>query len=150
MQQPVSFMQNPRLIFVIAVALVVMNVASATAAQAAKKCRAADANSANLISQLTLMATATDSETVADRTSIYHLPVVSANQITIVTDEKVCTKVVQAVATLPAKRSPVDLYVVKLGSKGFAARDPTEMAGEYRTIFIFDSHYVKIGGWTGG
>ena len=124
--------------------------ASTAAAQTAKKCRAADANSANLITELTLMVTSTDSETVADRTNIYHVPVVSASQIALVTDEKVCAKVVLAIAALPAKKTPVNLYVVKMGSKGYAAWDPTAVAGEYRTIHIFDTKYVRVGGWTGG
>jgi hypothetical protein len=124
--------------------------ASGLEAQTTKKCRAADSLSANLINQLTVIATSTDSETVADRNNIYHVPALSANQITLVTDEKVCTKLVSAVALLPAKRTPVNLYVVKLGSKGYAAWDPTEMAGEYRIVFIFDTKYAKVGGWTGG
>lgn len=125
-------------------------VASIGEAQTIKKCRAADDSSANLIDALTLMATSTDSETVADRTNIYHVPALSASQITLVTDEKVCTKVVQAVALLPARLTPVNLYVVKLGSKGYAAWDPTQMAGEYRTVHVFNTKFIRVGGWTGG
>jgi hypothetical protein len=57
---------------------------------------------------------------------------------------------VLAIATLPAKKTPVNLYVVKMGSKGYDAWDPTAVAGEYRTIHIFDTKYVRVGGWTGG
>jgi hypothetical protein len=79
-------MQISRLLSVIGVAFLMTANASTAAAQTVKKCRAADANSANLITELTLMVTSTDSETVADRTNIYHVPVVSASQIALVTD----------------------------------------------------------------
>ena len=142
-------MRYPNLFSIILCGLMLASSVSRIDAQATK-CRAADSLSANLINQLTLIATSTDSETVADRTTIYHVPALTASQITLVTDEKVCGKVIIAVAALPAKPTPANLYVVKLGSKGYAAWDPAELAGEYRIVFIFDTKYVKVGGWTGG
>jgi hypothetical protein len=125
-------------------------VAHSAAAQASRKCRPADNHSANMISDITRYLTATDARTIYNRDSIMHLPVVTARQVTLVTDERICTKVVQAYRTLPNPYTPASLYVVKLGSTGYVAHDSDRKVGEFSVIFVFNTKYARVGGWGGG
>lgn len=119
-------------------------------AQGTLKCRATNPTSANLIGQLTNWVTTSDPERIAQRDTIYHIPVVPVSQLTLVTDETVCGKIIQAWAALPGGHTAATIYVVKMGSKNYAAYAPTDKAGEYSIVLIFDSKYKHVGGWTGG
>ena len=114
------------------------------------KCRPADAASGRLIAQLEDWMTTTDPERQADRDTAYKIPLVSVTSIAVVTDERICGKIISAYAAIPGKNyTPVNLYVISLGTKFFAVFDPADLAGDFRTVMIFDSRYTITGGWTG-
>lgn len=114
------------------------------------KCRPADASSSRLINELKSWMTTTDPQRQADRDTAYKIPVVSVSSIALVTDERICAKLISAYAAIPGKNyTPANLYVVALGNKYFAVHDPADLAGDFRTVMIFDSRYVLTGGWTG-
>ena len=119
-------------------------------AQASLKCRPADNYSANMISDIKRYLSATDARTVFNRDSVMHLPVVSASQVSLSTDERVCTKVVQAYSALPNPYTPARVYVVKMGQKGYVAHDPDRKVGEFSIVLVFNTKYVRTGGWGGG
>ena len=122
---------------------------SAVAGAQSLKCRPADATSAGLVAELKRWATTTDPSRVSQRDTLFHVPVVSVSQITVVTDEKVCLKVIQGYSLNPVPYTPTRLYVIKLGSKGYVGFDPDRKNGEFSVVHIFDSHYRHIGGWGG-
>ncbi|HEX5386160.1 MAG TPA: hypothetical protein VFW66_05635, partial [Gemmatimonadales bacterium] len=62
------------------------------AQQSASKCLPADAQSASFINELQRMMAATDSWTIQGRDNVFHVPVVSPSQVTLVTDAKTCDK----------------------------------------------------------
>lgn len=135
---------------VVSIPLALFTASCAAFAQGSLKCRPADATSANLIGQLQNWVTTTDPEDIAARDTIFHVPVVPVSQITAVTDEKVCTKIIQAYAAMPGGYTPLSIYAIKMGSKYYVGYDPNRKAGEYSIVHIFDSKYAPIGGWTGG
>lgn len=136
--------------WVTAFAISVSGFGGSTAAQTSLKCRAADDRSANTISELQRYVAATDVRTAFQRDSIMHLPAVASNQVSLVTDERVCAKVVQAYSTVPNPYTPTRVYVVKIGSKGYVTYDPDRKAGEFSVFFVFNTKYVRTGGWVGG
>ena len=118
--------------------------------QASAKCRAADGRSASMISDIKRYLAATDPKMIHNRDNVMHLPVVSSSQVSLVTDEKVCAKAVQAYGTVPNAYTPTKLFVVKMGNKGYVTYDPDRKAGEFSVVFVFDTKYVRTGGWVGG
>ena len=135
----------------ISLAAVIAMPASATAVSAQTlQCRAADATSAGIIAELKQWVTTVNPERVSQRDNIFHVPVVSVNSITVVTDERVCAKVIAAYATFPQQAyTPTRLYVIKMGSKGYVGYDPDRIGGEFTAVHIFSTKYVRIGGWVG-
>ena len=120
-------------------------------AQGTPKCRQSDGYSAMLIATLKDYVTSQDPTVIYNRDSSYHVPVVPPNQIALVTDERVCSKVVLAYSTLPhGAYAPTRVYVIKMGSKFTVGLDPDIKAGEFNIVRIFDSKYSEIGGWVGG
>jgi len=123
--------------------------ATPAVAQSVQRCRAADNTSARLIEELKARITATDPEQVADRDTLFKIPVVNVNQISLVTDEATCLKAANAYGSQPGSTTPTRVYVVKLGSKGYAALDPDQPAGEFRVVMILSTKLAVTGGWTG-
>jgi len=113
------------------------------------KCKAADQTSSDVIAELKYWMSATNAEFVYRRDSVFMIPVVSASQISVVTAETTCQKLVMAYALLPKSYTPPSLYVVKLGNKGYAVLDPTDLTGDQRTVMIFDTKFKRVGGYTG-
>jgi hypothetical protein len=111
-------------------------------------CRAADAKSASIISALKHWVTTQDPDRIRQRDSVFHVPVVPVNQITLVTDERTCAKVAQSFANLAVRPYvPASLYVIKMGTKYFAAYDPNRAGGEFTEVHILNSKLVVVGGW---
>lgn len=142
MNRPFSLIQTAALFTVVAL------LSQAGSAQTPKKCRAADTRSLALIRELQEWETTTDPQRIASRDNIFHIPVVASNQITLVTDEKVCAKMVTAYTSKMAY-TPTSLYVIKIGTKGYAGYDPDRLHGEFTSLTIFNTKFVYIGGWTG-
>lgn len=136
---------------IVLVAAILASVATGQSAmaQSVQRCRAPDNDSARLITELKAWMATTDAERIADRDTLYKIPVVNASQITLVTDEATCLKAANAYGTQPGSTSPARVYVVKLASKGFAVYDPDQPAGEYRVVMILTTKFVVSGGWTG-
>jgi hypothetical protein len=119
-------------------------------AQSTLKCRAADDRTVSLIAQLKAWATTTDSERISQREDIFHVPVVDAKSLTVVTDEKLCAKIIAGYAAFPKLAyAPARVYVIRLGSKGYAAYDPDKKGGEFTAVHIFNTKCVRVGGWAG-
>jgi len=120
------------------------------AAQHSPKCRPADDTSENIIGDLKNWITTTDPERIVARDSVFKIPVVNLSQISVVTDERICAKVIQGYATMAGGYTPSSVYVIKMGTKFHAAYDPSGKADQHSIVHIFDSKYQSIGGWTGG
>jgi len=132
------------------VATLAFVIMSSSVSAQTNKCRAADAASGRLVNELKDWMTTTDPEKQADRDTAYKIPVVSVSSIALISDERICGKIISAYAAIPGKNyTPANLYVIALGNKYYAVYDPADLAGDFRTIMIFDSRYSIIGGWTG-
>jgi hypothetical protein len=134
-----------------AAALSFSGLGTIASARTTLKCRPADARTESLIYGLKWHVTSQDTAIIRSRDSVYHIPVVPVSQISVVTDERVCTKVIQAYAALAhGAYTPSRVYVIKMGSKYTVAQDPDVMAGDFSIVHIFDSKYIEVGGWVGG
>ena len=101
--------------------------AAAAAAQQTSACRGADSTGAQLIYDLSMYTTATESTFVAARDSL-RLPSVPASQIALVTTSSICSKVASAYGANvsgPASRLSGRVYVVQVGTTRYVALDPT-------------------------
>jgi hypothetical protein len=135
---------------VCAIALAVALLFNAEVAGAQLKCRPADSITVQLVAQFQQWMNTTNPERIAQRDTLFHIPVVASTAITVVTDEKICAKMITAYSTtsrLPY--TPTRLYVLKLGSKGYAGYDLGHGTGEFSSVSIFSTKYVWIGGWSG-
>lgn len=145
-------MNHYKLLFISAVALVAVMAFLASpdiaAARSTLKCRPADDTSLSIILQLKQWVTTQNPERISERDNIFHVPVVPANQITLVTNETICARVIRAYTEYQGY-TPARLYVIKMGSSGYAGYDPDKHGGEFTAVSIFDSSYVHIGGWSG-
>ena len=130
-------------------AFAVSIIGTKAAAQASLRCRPADNYSANMISNIQWYDTTTNAQAIYKRDSVMHLPVVNAGQVTLVTDERICTKVVDAYTALPNGYTPANLYVIKMGTKGYVSHDPSRKVGEFTVFFVFNTKYVRTGGCGG-
>jgi hypothetical protein len=89
-------------------------------------------------------APASDTELVATRAR-YHLPVVAASQVTLVTNKRTCSSALQAYTLfLPAGTpAPSSLYVIAVGSV-FLGWTPATPGAEWALAVVFDSKFVKL------
>ena len=117
--------------------------------QAHTKCRPADATTSNVIGDLERWITSTEPDDILARDSVFRIPVVDLDQISVVTDEGVCAKAINGYAALAGNRTPKSLYVIRMGPDFFALHDPTILAGDLSIVIITDSEFRPIGGWTG-
>jgi hypothetical protein len=134
----------------IAVFAIAANIIGTSAgAQASLKCRPADNYSASMISNIQWYDTTTNTQAIYRRDSVMRLPVVNSTQVSLVTDERICAKVVDAYTALPNGYTPANLYVIKIGTKGYVSHDPGRKVGEFTVFFVFNTKYVRTGGWGG-
>lgn len=108
-------------------------------------CLAAAPRSNLLIGELKQWMETTDPERIAHRDTLFMIPQVNMADITLVSDATICAKVV---AKYPEPR-PAQVFVIRLGNKGYASLDPTGLTGEYENVHIFDRKFKRVGGWTG-
>jgi hypothetical protein len=117
-------------------------------------CRPADDESSMVVAWVTAIVTGTDSASVQQRTAM-QLPQVTANQISYVTDNRVCSKIVtpynanvgfQAPTTGPGETPSGQLHVVKVGTV-YVVSDPALRAGDFRLLATLDRQYKLL--WKG-
>lgn len=121
-----------------------------TAAHAQTLCLPASSDSEVLITYLKRLVTTTDPYEQSARDNYYKVPVVSSASITLVTDVRTCEKASAAYGPAPEGPPNPKVYVVKLGSDGYAVLDPLQTGeGGAQTVMIFDRKWIAIGGWTG-
>lgn len=129
-------------------ALVVMFgllIPSMSAAQTSPSCLTGDEGE-GLVIHLKEWMTVTDTADVRLRNTVYRIPVVDTAAVQLVTDARICAR---AAAAYPDTTADRPVYVVALGREGYAVLDPSDMAGEFRTVILFDRQWKEIGGWTG-
>ena len=133
------------------IAVVATVTLSTASAQTVPKCRPADGQSAALIYELKRYVTSQDPKVINARDNYYHIPVVATSQISLVTDERLCQKAIQAYASFASGAyTPTQVYLIKLGTKNYVAHDPSVKAGEFSIVHVFDAKFILIGGWVGG
>jgi hypothetical protein len=98
-----------------------------------------------LIAELANWMGATDPERIADRDTLYNIPVVDPDEIALVAADAVCERARHAYAA-PSQR-PV--YVLTLGRHHYAVLDPDFLAGSLETVKIFSKDWKLVGGWSG-
>lgn len=118
---------------------------SVSAAQASSSCLTGDEGE-GLVIHLKEWMTVTDTADVRLRNTVFRIPLVDTIAVQLVTDARICAS---AAAAYPDTTADRPVYVVTLGREGYAVLDPSDMAGEYRTVILFDRHWKEIGGWTG-
>jgi hypothetical protein len=134
----------------LAVTFIALCFVTRSAYSQVNKCRLGDGTSAGLILELKDWVTTTDTARVRLRNTVYKLPTgIDKNQIVLSTDAKICAKAITAYAAVSDGYAPTALYVIKLGSKGYAVLDPTDLAGDYRTVMFLNTKFLRVGGWTG-
>jgi hypothetical protein len=120
-------------------------------AQARNSCRPADSEGYGLVTYLKTLATATDRRQREARDSFYHVPVVPASQIVLVSDHRACRRAAQALTKYedgnPGDADRRQVVVVSLG-RNWAVTDPDEVT-RYQTVVIFNSKWKQIGGYSG-
>lgn len=127
-------------------ALALTAAATTTLRAQSSTCRAADDESARLISAAKLMVTSTDSRWIQARNA-YQLSVVPDTAIALVTDDSVCAQAGSAYnsALADGLRHERSLYVVRVGDR-YVVEDPsTDASGaEYRLIVTLSSAFVVL------
>jgi hypothetical protein len=114
-----------------------------------KQCGPANDTSAALISDLKGWMATEDPNRVALRDRVFRIPVVAESQVSLVTDEQICRKVIDAYGKLPEfAYTPSRVYVIRIGESDFAGYDPDRKGGEFVAVHIFNSEYSHIGGWS--
>lgn len=109
------------------------------------QCRGPDALSAQLISYLQLLVTATDTGTITRRQT-WGLPATSSSNVTLVTDSRTCAKAADAYSADEDTLNPVagrQAYVIKVATV-YVVWDPTVRAGEWGAYRTLDSRFNVI------
>jgi hypothetical protein len=125
-------------------ALLLLSVAFAdrtAAAQSVKgTCFPVDQMSARVLRYFQGVVTPTDPQQTKLRTDLL-LTSVTAAQVTLVTDDKICAKAAKAMDKLAdTKKQEYQLYVVQVGD-AFGVVDPTWDAGEWKPAILFDRNW---------
>lgn len=128
--------------FYAAMAIVLAGCAPVLHAQSAGSCRPADQTSALVQSELTGIATGTDSLSQSTRDST-GIPATTVSKISLVTDSRTCDKAAQAINTLLGTPSTVrQVYVIKVDAT-YAVVDPALSDAPGATaVFVFDRRWT--------
>lgn len=129
--------------------LAVLGFAPAVVHAQNSACLPADSKSADMVTWLTNIVTGTDTASVQMRAQL-KLPQVAASQVSYVTTNSVCSKVVStynANSGVTQGGVPVSpsgkLYVVKVGTV-YVANDPVKTWGEFSIYVTVDSKYKLL------
>jgi hypothetical protein len=107
-----------------------------------------DALGAGKVRYLEGVASGADSLAMVTRTAL-QIPAASADQVSIVMDERICKKVAAAYfAALGKAVTGRSLYVIRVGS-GYVAVDPTELVGVWSVAMTLDRHFTVLAKFTG-
>lgn len=113
------------------------------------QCGPANDTSAALLTDLKGWMTTENPNKVVLRDRVFRIPVVAESELSLVSDEKICRKVVEAYERLPEfAYTPARVYVIKLGASGYVSYDPDKKGGEFVSVHIFDRDYAHSGGWS--
>jgi hypothetical protein len=136
-------------------ALMLLSLGSTVPAAAqASACRPADATSARMLQWVKGIATGSGAQQAALRAEM-KIPLVSATQVTYVTDKTVCSKAVSPYNSITgigdstagtAIAPSGELYVVKAGTV-YVVWDPVKVAGEYALYVTLNSKFTVL--WNG-
>ena len=131
---------------IVAVVLFAVFPHRALSGQSNSACRPADSTSAVMVQWVTAVVTGTDGASIRQRNQM-KLPQVAANQVSYVTDNKICSKLVAPYNTRTAMQDasgavPASgkLYVIKVGTV-YVACDPAKNAGEFFTYVTLDQKF---------
>lgn len=115
----------------------------------AQTCLPNDRYATAMILDLKAMMSATNTRQIADRDTLYHIPVVPVSSIGLVTADSICARAGDALNTLYAESKARRLYVARLGG-GWAVLDPgADPTARFIPVVIFDSTWVARGGYSG-
>jgi hypothetical protein len=111
-------------------------------------CRASDAHSRTMLTDLKRLATSTDSVFVAQRTGS-NLPATAASNVTLVTNSSTCSKAVTALNTTFATPGKVRQVYLFSFSSSFVTVDPTlpdTLGGKYAR-FVYSKQWALQQVW---
>jgi hypothetical protein len=121
-----------------------IGILSARVAQA-QSCKAPDTLASNVAYELRRIAS--NDNTLRDK---LRLPLAKPNQVVLVSDTAICTRVRQALDSMiksvtpdPINLGPRPIYTIRVGSH-YAAINPGSQAGEFTPVFIFDSRFTYL------
>lgn len=107
-------------------------------------CRTPDSQSDDMVSLYQYVATSSDADNTAWRTTA-GLSGVSLNQVVLSADTTLCRRAINSYnAALSTQSSEV--FLVKYGTTRYIIQDPTHTAGEYQLHLITDSAFVTVSG----
>jgi len=102
------------------------------------------------IDYMTRLVTAVDSIHNATRVA-YQLPLLSPSEVSLVTDEAICTQAANAYAqnALDTPITPVAVYVIRVGSTRYLVWNPDVKGGHYVAMVIFSDTFSVVAAFTG-
>jgi hypothetical protein len=102
------------------------------------------------VAYMVKLVTATDSAMSAKRQR-YGLPTLQSSDVTLVTDEAICTRAARAYADIALANpvTPVPVYVIRVGATRYYVSSPEVLAGEYSPQLIFSNTFARIAGFAG-
>lgn len=107
-------------------------------------CLPASGKSAGLVDYVNHLLTAADSAYVPLR-SRFGLSGVTTSQVSLVTDERICSQAASAIDRMAGVRnSGRRVYVVQAGTR-YLVQDPNGKAGEWTSVIVYDPHFTYVG-----
>jgi hypothetical protein len=131
----------------IGIAVAIAGVIASTTRAATQACRPQDNIADGLVA--TVKQHVTESSSTSFRAQVMKVPVLSPSDVTLVTDEAVCSAALQTYVTaLPPSGADVvvtSVWVVRAGTH-YLVTEPNNRAGEWARAIVVDSTYTKISG----
>lgn len=121
-------------------------------AQSGSACRPTDKYASHLQSELISMATAARADSSVR--AAFHLPLVTASDVQIVSDSATCASAAAAydremVRLFNETSRSRTVHVVRVGTSGYAIMDPSEQAGEWIPVVFVDTSFAYVSNWGG-
>jgi len=102
------------------------------------------------IDYITRLVTAVDSIHNVTRVG-YGLPLLSASEVSLVTDEAICTQAANTYAqnALDIPFTPIAVYVIRVGPTRYLVWNNNVKGGHYVAMVIFSNTFSFVAGFTG-